>query len=96
MAAAAEESAEIKPSDLNQATSEGESFNVAVGQYESLRGKYGFSGDELTLVVRRYTPDTAIEKKMLRKVDLFQIPILWFMCVMAYIDRNNIVSHPMC
>ena len=59
---------------------------------ESLHGKYGFSGDEVGTALREYVPDTAVEKKMLRKVDLFQIPMLWIMCVMAYVDRNNIVS----
>ncbi|KAF4965631.1 hypothetical protein FSARC_6594 [Fusarium sarcochroum] len=39
-----------------------------------------------------YIPNTILEKKMLRKVDMYQIPILWLMCVMAYVDRNNIVG----
>lgn len=38
-----------------------------------------------------YFPGTVAEKKLLRKVDLIMVPSLWFMCVMAYLDRNNIV-----
>ena len=57
----------------------------------SLRGQHGFSGDEVETALHRYAPNTALEKKMLRKVDLSLIPMLWLMCVMAYVDRNNIV-----
>jgi hypothetical protein len=39
-----------------------------------------------------YVPGTVAEKRLLRKVDLIMVPSLWFMCVMAYLDRNNIVS----
>jgi hypothetical protein len=37
-----------------------------------------------------YVPDPAREKKLLLKVDLIMIPVLWWMCVLAYVDRNNI------
>lgn len=37
-----------------------------------------------------YVPDPAREKKLLRKVDFVMIPMLWWMCVLAYVDRNNI------
>lgn len=40
-----------------------------------------------------YVVGTVAEKKLLRKVDFIMIPSLWFMCVMAYLDRNNIVSY---
>ena len=56
------------------------------------RGKHGFKGDEVEVALRQYVPDGPVEKKMLRKVDLFQLPMLWFMCVMSYVDRNNIVG----
>lgn len=59
------------------------------------RGHYGFSGDEVELALRGYAPNTQLEKKMIRKVDLSLLPMLWLMCVMAYVDRNNIVSHPL-
>jgi hypothetical protein len=37
-----------------------------------------------------YVPNPAREKKLLLKVDLIMIPMLWWMCVLAYVDRNNI------
>ncbi|KAK3635426.1 hypothetical protein LTR56_014710 [Elasticomyces elasticus] len=39
---------------------------------------------------QQYIPDEAREKKLLWKVDLIMIPMLWWMCVLAYVDRNNI------
>ncbi|KAL2441459.1 putative transporter [Exophiala dermatitidis] len=53
-------------------------------------GHYGFSGDQVELALRGYAPNTQLEKKMIRKVDLSLLPMLWLMCVMAYVDRNNI------
>jgi hypothetical protein len=41
-----------------------------------------------------YIPDTDAEKKLVRKVDLFMVPMLWWMCILCYVDRNNIVSCP--
>ncbi len=57
----------------------------------SLRGQHGFSGDEVETALHQYVPNTGLEKKLLHKVDLSLIPMLWLMCVMAYVDRNNIV-----
>lgn len=62
-----------------------------VVQRGALTAQYGFSGDEVELALQDYTPNTKLEKKMLRKVDLSLIPMLWLMCVMAYVDRSNIV-----
>ena len=42
--------------------------------------------------LEEYIPGTKAEKRLLRKVDFIMVPSLWFMCVMAYLDRNNIVS----
>jgi hypothetical protein len=39
----------------------------------------------------QYIPDSKLEKQLLRKVDLCIMPTLWLMCVLAYVDRNNIV-----
>ncbi|EXJ91785.1 hypothetical protein A1O3_00335 [Capronia epimyces CBS 606.96] len=59
-------------------------------QDASLHGQYGFPGDDVESALRQYAPNTELEKKTLRKVDLSLIPMLWLMCVMAYVDRNNI------
>ncbi|KAI2628500.1 MFS general substrate transporter [Hypoxylon sp. NC1633] len=46
--------------------------------------------DSIQKALEEYQPDTPEEKKLLRKIDLYMIPCLWFMCVLAYVDRNNI------
>lgn len=47
---------------------------------------------ELQQAIRNYIPDTDAEKKLVRKIDLHLIPILWLMYVLNYVDRTNIVS----
>jgi hypothetical protein len=42
--------------------------------------------------ISSYVPDTDAEKRLVRKLDLLMLPTLWLMCVLAYVDRNNIVS----
>ncbi|XXH00611.1 catabolic L-serine/threonine dehydratase [Hypoxylon texense] len=46
--------------------------------------------DPIQQALAEYQPGTPEEKKLLRKIDLYMIPCLWFMCVLAYVDRNNI------
>lgn len=47
---------------------------------------------ELAEALRNYVPRSAEEKKLVRKIDLFLMPILWIMYVLNYVDRTNIVS----
>lgn len=47
---------------------------------------------ELERAVNNYVPDTDAEKRFVRKLDLIMMPTLWFMYILAYIDRQNIVS----
>lgn len=57
-------------------------------------GSMSNGGEELgaeQAALEEYVVGTIAEKKLLRKVDLIMVPSLWFMCVMAYLDRNNIV-----
>ncbi|KAI6085883.1 major facilitator superfamily domain-containing protein [Hypoxylon rubiginosum] len=46
--------------------------------------------DPIQKALAEYQPGSPEEKKLLRKIDLFLVPCLWFMCVLAYVDRNNI------
>lgn len=46
---------------------------------------------ELQQALRNYVPDTEAERKLVRKIDMRLIPILWIMYVLNYIDRTNIV-----
>ena len=42
--------------------------------------------------LRNYVPDSAEEKALVRRVDFILLPILWWMYILAYLDRGNIVS----
>lgn len=48
--------------------------------------------EELTIALANYVPDTAEEKRLVRKIDFTLLPCLWWMYVLAYLDRGNIVS----
>jgi hypothetical protein len=47
---------------------------------------------ELQQRLRDYIPNTDAEKKLVRKIDLRLMPILWIMYILNYVDRTNIVS----
>lgn len=47
---------------------------------------------EIEHALNNYVPDTDEEKRFVRKLDLILMPTLWFMYILAYIDRQNIVS----
>ena len=38
----------------------------------------------------RYEIDARAEKKLLRKIDLHVVPILWLLFLLAFLDRTNI------
>ena len=51
---------------------------------------YDVEAAGLRTAIAGYVPGSKAEKLLVRKIDLFMIPTLWFMCVLAYVDRNNI------
>jgi hypothetical protein len=36
-----------------------------------------------------YVPGTPEEKKLVRKIDLYILPMMWFMYLMSYMDRTK-------
>lgn len=40
--------------------------------------------------IERYEIDPEAEKKLLRKLDFRIIPVLWFLYMLAFLDRTNI------
>lgn len=48
--------------------------------------------EEMAVELSNYIPDTLEEKRLVRKVDFILLPCLWWMYVLAYLDRGNIVS----
>ncbi|KAF5566565.1 major facilitator superfamily transporter [Fusarium napiforme] len=48
--------------------------------------------EELTIALANYVPDTAEERRLIRKIDFTLLPCLWWMYVLAYLDRGNIAN----
>ncbi|RSM15864.1 hypothetical protein CDV31_004806 [Fusarium ambrosium] len=45
---------------------------------------------ELQQELHNYIPHTTEEKKLVRKIDTFLMPMLWIMYILNYVDRTNI------
>lgn len=67
---------------------------VAHLEMDDVKNKGWLSAEEMELqeALRNYVPDTEAEKKLVRKIDIRLIPILWIMYILNYVDRTNIVS----
>jgi hypothetical protein len=50
--------------------------------------------EEMAVELSNYIPDTLEERRLVRKVDFILLPCLWWMYVLAYLDRGNIVRNP--
>lgn len=48
--------------------------------------------EEMTIAPQNYVPGSDEEKKLVRKIDFVLLPLLWWMYVLAYLDRGNVVS----
>lgn len=68
--------------------------DIAVGQVLTQPASLADKSHDIELrdAYDNYVPGTDVEKKLVRKIDLYLLPMLWVMCILAYIDRNNIVS----
>lgn len=75
--------------DLKTATSVADGTPSGTSESAMSNGDEELGAEQAAL--GEYVVGTVAEKKLLRKVDFIMIPSLWFMCVMAYLDRNNIV-----
>ncbi|KAL5333540.1 major facilitator superfamily domain-containing protein [Aspergillus crustosus] len=90
MAELSNPSTDVKAPELQKTGSQDIDRGSIDVQDDIYYGKHGFAADEVRAALREYTPNTDLEKRMIRKVDLYQLPMLWLMCVLAYVDRNNI------
>ena len=44
--------------------------------------------------IERFEIDPIAEKRLLRKLDLRVVPVLWFLYMLAFLDRTNIgIAH---
>ena len=48
---------------------------------------------DMATALENYVPDTNEEKKLVRKIDWLLLPCLWWMYILAYLDRGNIVRY---
>jgi hypothetical protein len=60
------------------------------------RNKHHSNGSDLSDVeiqaaLDSYVQDSEEEKRIVRRIDFILLPILWWMYVLAYLDRGNIV-----
>ncbi|KAH7134053.1 putative vitamin H transporter [Dactylonectria macrodidyma] len=62
----------------------------SVEMKEDPKGDATLQNNELAEALRNYVPGTAEEKKLVKKIDCFLMPILWIMYILNYIDRTNI------
>lgn len=47
--------------------------------------------------IAQFEIDPEKEKKLLRKLDLRVVPVLWFLFMLAFLDRTNVVrSRSLC
>ncbi|KAF5011041.1 hypothetical protein FDECE_2848 [Fusarium decemcellulare] len=47
---------------------------------------------EIVATLQSYVPGTAEEKRLVRKADMVLLPLLWWMYILAYLDRGNIAN----
>jgi hypothetical protein len=87
-----------KPS-LDQAATQDMTKDITCGEIIDQVSKTGndeILDRDLADEVARYQPGSQAEKRLLWQIDLMLLPILWLMCVLAYVDRNNIVKILLC
>lgn len=78
--------ADIKPINTNTARSD------VIGETAEVKVPLSEHELELEQALQNYEPNSDAEKRLVRKLDMFMMPTLWFMYILAYIDRQNIVS----
>ena len=63
------------------------------GKKSTLRGRNKVIEDATILrALQEYVPDTPEEKRLVRKIDFMLLPVLWFMYILAHLDRSNIAN----
>lgn len=80
--------ADIKPVPTNTGRSTVEGETEVVGDLKANLSEHDL---QLERALRDYVPGSDAEKRLVRKLDLFMMPTLWIMYILAYIDRQNIV-----
>lgn len=80
---------DIKPVPTNTGRSEVDGETEVVADLKANLSEHDL---QLERALKDYEPDSDAEKRLVRKLDFFMMPTLWIMYILAYIDRQNIVS----
>lgn len=69
------------------------SSSIPGDEKNSLRVQHGEVEDAAIIAaLQSYVPGTAEEKRLVRKIDFILLPILWWMYILAHLDRSNIAN----
>ncbi|VUC24218.1 unnamed protein product [Clonostachys rosea] len=66
------------------------SDDASIRPSETREGQASSEDRELALALKTYEPDTEEEKRLVRKIDFILLPCLWWMYILAYLDKGNI------
>lgn len=66
--------------------------HASIRQTEARAGQASSEDRELAIALKSYEPDTEEEKRLVRKIDFILLPCLWWMYILAYLDKGNIVG----
>ncbi|CAK7206774.1 hypothetical protein SEUCBS139899_009580 [Sporothrix eucalyptigena] len=80
----------VDAADVTARTVDSESGRPVSGEVIAVSNGDQPTDDELAAALRSYVPGTALEKKLVRKLDLMILPCLWWVYILAYLDRGNI------
>ncbi|CAG9981511.1 unnamed protein product [Clonostachys byssicola] len=66
--------------------------DASIRQTEARAGQASSEDRELAIALKSYEPDTEEEKRLVRKIDFILLPCLWWMYILAYLDKGNIAN----
>lgn len=65
--------------------------NYSIKTGHAVANELTLKDPEIVTALQCYVPGTAEEKRLVRKADMVLLPLLWWMYILAYLDRGNIV-----
>lgn len=58
-------------------------------KFDNVREVEELDGKEPQVLSEGYIADTEEEKKLVRKIDLYLLPTIWFMYLFSFMDRTK-------
>ncbi|KAK1656710.1 major facilitator superfamily domain-containing protein [Colletotrichum godetiae] len=66
--------------------------NYSMNNGNTVGNKRSLEDAEILAALQCYVPGTVEEKRLVRKADMVLLPLLWWMYILAYLDRGNIAN----